>query len=63
MIGVSGDGGLKWTFVSGSSATEQTLKLLFPSAAGRLKLPKPKPPELTPQPDAPAGPPPPGTKP
>jgi len=43
MIAVSDDGGRRWTFVSGSGAEPAKLKVLFPAAASRLKLPTPKP--------------------
>ena len=39
MIGVSGDGGQSWKFLSGSSIDEARLGLLLPEAAGKLKLP------------------------
>jgi hypothetical protein len=46
MLGVSGDGGKSWTFVNGDALDERRLKILFPAAAGRLKLPSPEPPTL-----------------
>ena len=39
MIGVSGDGGQNWKFLSGSSIDEARLGLLLPEAAGKLRLP------------------------
>jgi hypothetical protein len=40
MLGISGDGGKTWKFVSGASADPANLKILFPAAAvARLKLP------------------------
>ena len=39
MIGVSGDGGQNWKFLSADSTDEARMKLLLPDAAGKLKLP------------------------
>lgn len=50
MIGVSADGGKRWKFVSAASADPAKLKLLFPTAAGRLKIPAERPPVLEPAP-------------
>ena len=50
MLAVSADGGRNWKFVSGSVADSAKLKLLFPAAAGRLKLPAQRPPVLEPAP-------------
>ncbi|MBV9923806.1 MAG: hypothetical protein JOZ96_02100 [Acidobacteria bacterium] len=50
MIGVSADGGRRWKFVSGSSVDPAKLKILFPAAAGRLRLPAEKPPVPEPAP-------------
>jgi hypothetical protein len=46
MLAVSSDAGKSWKFVSGSAADAAKLKILFPAAAGRLKLPAEKPPTL-----------------
>lgn len=47
MIGVSKDRGENWTFVDGSGGVEtEKLKLLFPAAADKLKLPEIKQPVL-----------------
>ncbi|MCA1592821.1 MAG: hypothetical protein LC754_09275 [Acidobacteria bacterium] len=46
-IGVSDDGGEKWTFVDGNGgANKQKLRALFPSAADKLELPQERPPVL-----------------
>ena len=50
LIGVSDDGGKRWTFVSGSDVRPERLRILFPTAARRLKLPTPKPITLEPAP-------------
>lgn len=50
MIGVSSDEGKSWKFVSGNTASQDKLKILFPAAAGLLKFPAPKPPALEPAP-------------
>ena len=39
LIGVSPDDGKSWEFVSGTSATPDTLKLLMPAVTDKLKLP------------------------
>jgi len=38
-IGVSGDNGKSWTFVSGDGLDEEKIKVVFPSAVGKLKIP------------------------
>ncbi|HZI17105.1 MAG TPA: hypothetical protein VEY09_00785 [Pyrinomonadaceae bacterium] len=40
LVGVSTDGGRRWTFISGSSLDAARLKLVLPEAGDRLKLPK-----------------------
>jgi hypothetical protein len=50
MIAVSSDGGKNWKFVSGGSADPARLKMLFPAAAGRLRMPPRKAPTLEPAP-------------
>ena len=42
MIGVSNDGGKNWTFVTGNrdQLKGEALKILFPSAADKLKIPE-----------------------
>ena len=42
MIGVSGDGGQNWKFLSADSTDEARMKLLLPDVAGKLKLPPAK---------------------
>ena len=47
LIGVSNDKGENWTFVDGSGGmNREKLKVLFPAAADKLKLPEIKPPVL-----------------
>lgn len=47
LIGVSDDGGEKWTFVDGSiGVDEQKLHVLLPAAADKLELPQEQPPVL-----------------
>lgn len=46
MIGISADGGKSWKFVGGNTADPARLKMLFPAAAGKLRLPAEKPPVL-----------------
>ena len=47
LIGVSSDGGEHWTFVdSGNGPTAHQLKILFPAAADKLRLPEHRPPVL-----------------
>jgi hypothetical protein len=46
LIGVSSDGGGRWTFVSGNGMTKEQLKLMFPQAADKLELPAAGPLEL-----------------
>jgi len=40
LVGVSADGGRRWTFISGSGLDAERLKLVLPEAGGRLKLPE-----------------------
>jgi hypothetical protein len=40
LVGVSADGGRRWTFISGSSLNEERLRLILPEAGGKLTLPK-----------------------
>jgi hypothetical protein len=40
LLGVSADGGRRWTFISGSGLDAERLKLVLPEAGGRLKLPE-----------------------
>ena len=42
MIGVSNDGGKNWTFVTANRAQlkDETLKILFPAAADKLRIPE-----------------------
>ena len=47
MIGVSSDRGKSWTFVNGDNLDERRMRVLFPSAVGKLKLPPVKPPTLS----------------
>lgn len=47
LIGVSEDGGERWTFVNGlSGANKERLRVLLPAAADKLNLPEMKPPVL-----------------
>ncbi len=39
LIGVSGDGGQNWTFLSADSTDEARMKVLLPDVVGKLKLP------------------------
>jgi hypothetical protein len=48
MIGVSEDGGKKWTFIDGAGADKHRLRALFPSAADKLQLPEKKQPVMYP---------------
>lgn len=51
LIGVSKDQGENWTFVGGSGGVNrEKLKVLFPAAADKLKLPELKPPVLQKEP-------------
>jgi len=47
-IGVSSDNGKSWTFVSGDNLDEEKMKIVFPSAAGKLKIPPHQEPTLIP---------------
>ncbi|MET0649461.1 MAG: hypothetical protein ABW208_22860 [Pyrinomonadaceae bacterium] len=42
MIGVSGDGGQNWKFLSADSTDEARMKVLLPDVVGKLKLPPAK---------------------
>src|SRR5262245_19305870 len=46
LIGVSNDGGEHWTFLSSRSNSREKLKILFPAAADKLRLPEEKRPVL-----------------
>jgi hypothetical protein len=48
MIGVSNDGGKNWTFVTANrdQLKGETLKILFPAAADKLRIPEPTEPVL-----------------
>ena len=48
MLGISKDGGARWTFVSGSQLTPEMMRKLFPDVADKIKIPPQKGPELVP---------------
>ncbi len=40
MIGISDDGGNRWTFIDGAGVDAEKMKILIPSAAGKLVIPE-----------------------
>ena len=46
MVGISNDGGRSWTFVDGSYLDERRMKILLPTAVGKLKFPPKEKPTL-----------------
>jgi hypothetical protein len=40
LVGLSADGGRRWTFISGSGLSPERLKLVLPEAGDKLRLPK-----------------------
>ncbi len=50
LLGVSGDGGKNWTFVSGSQLTPEGIRDLFPAFNKDLKVPPQPQPEFVPAP-------------
>jgi hypothetical protein len=48
MLGISRDGGARWTFVSGSQLTPEMMRKLFPEIGEKIKMPVQKGPELVP---------------
>lgn len=46
MVGISSDRGRSWTFVDGSYLDEQRMRILFPTAVGKLKFPPEEKPTL-----------------
>jgi len=48
IIGISEDGGKKWTFIDVGERSEAQLLEVFPELKGKLKLPEPKKPVVTP---------------